>query len=147
MFLLDFVLKETSREPIMRNIALTAVVLIVGLGCTVQAVGASRDADGSRMQAREHKIGSTVSDRLAPPSDTVDWRYVRVAKAHDLALSLTSKPADKPVRLQVTNAVGKPIMEGATQKGQLSLSRRLDAGLYYVAVSSSGKAEYSLTIR
>lgn len=131
----------------MRKFAFTAILVTVGLGCSVQAIGAARDADGSRMQAREHKIGSTASDRLSPPSDTVDWRYVRVAKAHDLAVQLTSKPGDKAVRLQITNAVGKPIMEGATQKGQLSLSRRLDAGLYYIAVSANGPAEYSLTIR
>lgn len=127
--------------------ALALSVMLTTLGWSAASTGAGRDADGSRMQAREHRLGTTASDRLKPPADTVDWRYVRVTAGHDLEIRVTSKPTDKPVRVQVTNAVGKPIMEGATQKGVLTLSRRVDAGLYYIAVSANAPAEYSLTAR
>lgn len=131
----------------MKKPILALLIALLGLTWSGVVSGAGRDADGSRMQAREQKLGSSVQDRLSPPSDTVDWRYVRVTGSHDLEIRLSGKPADKSLRIQVTNAVGKPIMEGATQKGQLVLSRKVDPGLYYVAVSANGLAEYTITIK
>ncbi len=131
----------------MKKPTLALLIALIGLTWSAVVIGASRDADGSRMQAREQKLGSSVQDRLSPPNDTVDWRYVRVTGSHELEIRLVGKPTDKSLRVQVTNAVGKPIMEGATKNGQLSLSRKVDPGLYYVAVSANGLAEYTITIK
>ncbi len=131
----------------MKKPTLALLIALLGLTWSGVVTGASRDADGSRMQAREQKLGTSVKDRLSPPNDTVDWRYVRVTGSHELDIRLVGKPADKSLRVQVTNAVGKPIMEGATKNGQLSLSRKVDPGLYYVAVSANGLAEYTITIK
>ena len=130
----------------MQRRAIAMLVALLGLTWSGQTMGKGRDADGSRMQAREQKLGASATDRLAPPGDAVDWRYVRVTKDQDLEIRLTTK-GDRAARVQVTNAVGKPIMEGATQKGQLTLTRRVDPGLYYFAVSATAPVEYSISVR
>lgn len=130
----------------MRKKTMALVAMMLGLTWSGQVVGKVRDADGSRMQAREQRLGSTISDRITPPNDSVDWRYVRIAKAQSLGVRVTTR-GEKQARVQVTNAVGKSIMDGSTQKGRLSLSRPVDPGLYYVAVSSNVSVEYSITLR
>lgn len=106
----------------------------------------ARDADGSRMQARSHSLGDQATDRLAPPSDRVDWRYVRVKKAANVKFKVNSQPASATVRLAVTSATGKKVLSQSSKKGSLRASKKLQPGLYYVSVGSKESVNYDLTI-
>ena len=108
--------------------------ILIALAVTLTAVYASsnaRDADGSRMQARSHDLGDQAVDRLAPPSDVVDWRYVRLKEAGVL---------------QVTSATGTKVFTGSTKKGEFKTSKKLEAGLYYISVASRDAVNYELTV-
>lgn len=106
-----------------------------------------RDTDGSRMQARPMALDSSVSDRLAPPNDAVDWRYLRLSDARDVTLTVDAVPPSVSVEVNITNAMGKSIARGRTADGKFTTRRRLDPGLYYISVSASRPASYQLSVR
>lgn len=106
-----------------------------------------RDSDGSRMQARPLTFKASASDRLSPPNDAVDWRYVRLSDAHDVTLTVDSKPVGIAVEVTLTDAMGKTIARGRSSDGKYSTHRRLDPGLYYIAVSANRAVSYTLTVR
>ena len=105
-----------------------------------------RDADGSRMQARAHQLGQSASDRLSPPTDSVDWRYVRLKEGHTIEI-VVSAPDKAGVRVSLTDAVGKNLASGRSKKGQAKIRRRVEPGLYYISVSSNQSCTYKVSIR
>lgn len=107
----------------------------------------SRDPDGSRMQARSIKVGATESDSLSPPKDSVDWRYVRLGSPKVLNLKVSSKPSSTRVRVTLTDSVGKNLQVATSSEGSLSISERIDPGLYYISVSANAPVRYSLSVR
>ena len=106
-----------------------------------------RDADGSRMQARAISLGSSASDSLSPPGDSVDWRYVRVPSSALLTVSVSTNPSNASARVSLTDSVGKTIRSGTTRKGKVTLRSRVEPGLYYMSVSSSASLKYTLSVR
>ena len=106
-----------------------------------------RDSDGSRMQARPMEVGESATDRLAPPSDAIDWRYVRVSSADDVTLNVKADPAGVKVEVMITDAMGKSMTRGKTRDGNYTTRRRLEPGLYYIAVSAPRAARYSISLR
>ena len=131
---------KRSRIP---ALALLAVLLV----WTSNSAASGRDSDGSRMQARPHSLGSSDSDRLSPPNDAVDWRYLRLKEAKTVELSVSVTPPEASVDVVMTNAMGKSLYRGKTSGGSLSTSRRLDPGLYYVSVSSSRSVSYTISLK
>ena len=127
------------------GVAAIIIATMALIGLDVMAFG--RDADGSRMQARAMSKGSSVSDRLSPPADVVDWRYVRLKEAGVLQVSLKSKPAKSSVRVNLTDAMGKSLGSASTKKGSASLRQKADPGLYYISVSANQATTYTLTVR
>ena len=128
------------------------ITAATALGVVVAAMPAqlgavSRDADGSRMQAREMALGAADSDALSPPSDAVDWRYLRLSEAHRLVVEVNGAPASVPVTVQLTSAVGDRIAQASSSKGRATLSTQLDPGLYYVSVSASADLRYTMSLR
>ena len=105
-----------------------------------------RDADGSRMQARPLTLGDPVSDRIAPPVDSVDWRYLRLSDPTDVTFEVRVASGTS-ARVTLTDAMGKTITRASTNDGSFSTRRRLDPGLYYVSVSATGPVSYKLTAR
>ena len=123
--------------------------ILIALAVTLTAVYASsnaRDADGSRMQARSHDLGDQAVDRLAPPSDVVDWRYIRVKKTKRVGFSVSSTPPEARVTIGVTSATGTKVFTGSTKKGEFKTSKKLEAGLYYISVASRDAVNYELTV-
>lgn len=132
----------------MKRLHLIAATLLCAL---IVPVGSSealgRDSDGSRMQARPLVFGSSASDRLSPPRDAVDWRYIRLKEGSDVTLSLEAKPANVNVRVSLTDAMGKSITRGSTSGGKFTTRRQLDPGLYYISVAAGSAVSYSLSVR
>lgn len=130
------------------SIITAAMVLgLVLLAMPMQLGAMGRDADGSRMQARELALGGTDSDTLSPPSDAVDWRYLRLSDGHRLVVEVSVSPSSVPVSVQLTSAVGDRIASATSSKGKATLSTQLDPGLYYVSVSASAAARYTISLR
>jgi hypothetical protein len=131
----------------MKRIFLPLLIAVTTLVWTSDLAAFGRDADGSRMQARPHKLGTSSTDHLSPPKDSVDWRYVRLPKSQDVTFSVKSRPPSASLRISITNAMGRNVFEGSTQRGSFTTRRRLDPGLYYVSVSSNTAASYTISIR
>ncbi len=125
------------------------VIVLLGIltfpAATTSAL--ARDSDGSRMQARPLAVGASASDRLSPPNDAVDWRYIRLAAAEDVTLTVDTTPANAVVDVTLTDAMGKSIARGKSSGGTYTSRRRLDPGLYYIAVSSSADVAYRIAVQ
>lgn len=98
------------------------------------------------MQARPHRLGESARDELSPPADNVDWRYIRLGDAADVTIELSTN-SGASVRVTLTDAMGKSIAGASTTDGKFTTRRRLDPGLYYIAVSSKSAVSYSLSVR
>lgn len=133
----------------MRTRIAAAAAFILSLTLTVSvASGLGRDADGSRMQARAMTIGETASDSLTPPSDAIDWRYVRIASAQSVTLTLKVTPGSAQGTVSLANAMGKSLVRGRTgADGTFTTTTSLDPGLYYIAVGSQDTLSYTLTLK
>ncbi|RVU42629.1 hypothetical protein EA187_15695 [Lujinxingia sediminis] len=110
------------------------------------AMAQGRDADGTRMQARQVAVGSTHSDRLSPPQDREDWYFVRVDEAVELKVSVRSRPASVALRLELQGATGDRLAVAATEQGSAQVAKRVNPGIYYMQVSG-GDARYELSVR
>lgn len=127
--------------------AIAALFAVAGLLAPTSLFGSGRDSDGSRMQARPIALNATASDRLSPPGDPVDWRYVRLTSTHDLRVTVTTQPASSVANVTVTDAMGKSIERGQTRNGSFEARHNVDPGLYYIAVASSRPLQYTITVR
>lgn len=106
-----------------------------------------RDADGTRMQARRVEVGSTFQDSLSPPQDRADWRMIRLVEGRTIVIRLEVKTKGAKAQLTLTGATGDRIeRKGAGEQGA-SISKMLEAGIYYIAVESSEALSYELSIR
>ena len=123
------------------------IALIATLGTSSPAVARPRDVDGSRMQARHCSVGDTLEDSLNPPRDRVDWRSFRVTDAKTVRVSLSHKPAKGRAVLTLVSSSGGELGRTTTRAGKASLSQALKPGVYYIAVSSGEKLEYSLSLK
>jgi len=130
-----------------RHRKIVAAVLLLGLLGGSSAFASGRDSDGSRMQARPHEPGERAQDQLSPPSDNVDWRYFRLSEASDVTIEVDANPGSAAVKVTITDAMGKSITSVVTSDGKVTTRRRLDPGLYYVAVSCTTSVAYTLSIR
>ena len=131
-----------------RKLVAALGLAVIGIMATSTAIYAyGRDADGSRMQARSHALGSSKADRLNPPTDSVDWRYVRLKAAQKVTVSVTNVPKDVALSLLITDAVGKPVASQRSAKGAVAITRELKPGLYYISVSSNTAVKYTISIR
>lgn len=119
-----------------------ALVILPAL--TVMAQG--RDADGTRMQARQVELGSTHNDSLSPPQDRADWRMIRINESHQLRL--TAAVTGGELTLTLTNSSGDIIESSSARDGQSAeITRRLEPGIYYISAESREALRYRLEIR
>ena len=132
----------------MKRTHVIAAALVAALIAPVTPASAfARDADGSRMQARPIALNSAARDRLAPPSDAVDWRYFRLTEAHDVTVAVEGTPKSVALSITLTDAMGKSLVRGRTSNGSYTTRRRLDPGLYYLSVSATAAASYEISVR
>lgn len=106
-----------------------------------------RDSDGTRMQARRVVVGSTFQDSLSPPQDRADWRMIRLEEGQVVAIRLEVKTKGAQARLTLTGATGDRIEAGDASAQAASISRKLEAGIYYISVESGQALRYELAIR
>ncbi len=130
----------------MRHLLLASITLLAVFAAEATAFASGRDADGSRMQARPHDLGSTDKDSLNPPADSVDWRYVRLVSRADVTFELQTDASAK-LAFTLTDAKGKTVARGTTARGRFQAKRTLDPGLYYISVSGDQSAEYQISVR
>lgn len=120
-----------------------AAVLSASLG----AVAYARDADGSRLAARNMALGTTASDTLNPPADAIDWRAIKLTAPKGLGVSLKVKPSGANATVSVTNSRGARVASASNSDGVASIMQKLDAGVYYISVSSTDRIAYRLSVR
>lgn len=118
-------------------------VLLASLG----AVAYARDADGSRLAARNVGLGTTSSDTLTPPSDSVDWRAIKLTAPKGVNFGLQIKPSGATATVSVVDSRGAQVAQASTSKGVASLTKKLGAGVYYISVSSNDRVAYRLSVR
>lgn len=106
-----------------------------------------RDSDGTRMQARRVEVGSTFKDSLSPPEDRADWRMIRLEEGRTIAIELAVTTKGAQARLTLTGATGDRIETEVARVKPASISKVLEAGIYYIAVESSEALDYELSIR
>ena len=131
-----------------RRIRMMVGMGVVGgvLAIATFAMAQGRDADGTRMQARQLTVGAAHSDRLSPPQDREDWYFVRVDEAVSLTVSVKVRPASATLRLEMQGATGDRLAVATTEQGSAQLSQRVNPGIYYMQVSG-GEARYELSVR
>lgn len=122
--------------------AITAMVILLAMPVMAQ----DRDSDGSRMQARPAALGQTYDDDLSPPSDSADWRMIRLEDRTTITLRLSPRPADATATLILTGSTGNELASERTGRSAATIESTLDAGIYYVAVESSQSLRYELQI-
>ena len=122
---------------VMRAATLGVALFVAGsvMGGTTHVEANARDADGSRMQARAIKLGTTQRDTLRPPSDRVDWRSVKLSKATRLSVTVSHK-GDNAVQLRLTDSRGQAKGSATSRKGRGAVSASLEPGIYYISVSA-----------
>jgi hypothetical protein len=138
----------TNMEPMMKRATLWIVVVaMLSTTVSIDATANARDPDGSRMQARQLAVGSSTRDRLNPPRDAIDWHYFKLRGAKRLSVSVNASPAENPVRVRVTNAVGRSVASATSRGGKATITRKFDPGVYYVSVSGGKAVSYTLSAR
>ncbi|RAL20152.1 hypothetical protein DL240_18205 [Lujinxingia litoralis] len=128
-----------------RALAGVGVMLLV-LGVAAVGYAQGRDADGSRMQARQLAPGASHSDAISPPRDREDWFFVRVDEARELTFSLRAQRGEAKMTLELQGATGDRLGVSTTEGGKTALARRVNPGIYYVRVSGEG-GRYELRVR
>lgn len=118
-----------------------AVLLVV-----VPLFAQQRDADGTRLQARQVDVGTEHTGQLDPPDERADWRMVQLEERHRLQLELSVEPTDRSATVRLTRATGDEIASDTAGEDSAEITRRVDAGIYYIAVESSETVEYELSI-
>lgn len=133
---------------IQRSIAWSiATLLLVGLSAPAAPSAKSRDADGSRMQARKIAYPSVHTDELSPPTDRVDWRYFKLGEAADVSVSVAFDVAEASGSVRLTSATGRELALADAASGAASVDQKLEPGVYYVSVQTSAASAYTLTVR
>ncbi len=123
------------------------IVWTAALFMSVPVSARSRDADGSRLQARHVTLGDTIKDSLNPPRDRVDWRSFRVTDGKTVRLSLSHQPVKGRVTLTLVSSAGGELGRATSREGAASLAQKLKPGVYYVSVASGKRVKYSLSVR
>lgn len=127
-------------------VAATCMVgVCVGAGAWAQAE--ARDADGSRMQARSIRVGSSQRDSLMPPRDRIDWRSFKVSEASEVTVRVSHKPASARLKVVLTDSRGEELDGASARGGSAALSQKLSPGIYYVAVSARARTKYELSVK
>lgn len=126
---------------------LAALVIAASVCASPAAQSYSRDSDGSRLQARFHRLGTSASDSLKPPADAADWRSVKLKRGQTLSVRVSHQPHNAPVAVSLHNSQGRQLAATTSRGGQASLSHRATPGFYYIAVSSRKAVSYTITIR
>jgi hypothetical protein len=127
-------------------------VVVAGICATLVVASSplfaqSRDPDGTRMQARAVEVGNSFSDSLTPPHDRADWRMVRLGEAHALDLRLTVRTSGASAELALTDSRGDRVASATAGEDEARITRRVDAGIYYIAVESNDTLRYDLSIQ
>lgn len=120
--------------------ALLAAVLLWGAAAPDAHARPRKDLDGQRTGAHAITLGKADKDRLNPPQDEVDWSYLKLQSAGTLTIRVD---ADGPVKIQITDASGTQLKE-LEGKGDLTASLKAEAGIYYIAISSTTRVQYTL---
>ena len=137
---------ETKTNSSMGKRVAWGVVWTAVLFMSVPVSARSRDADGSRLQARHCSLGDTINDSLSPPRDSVDWRSFRVTEGKRVSVTLTHKPVKGRVTLTLVSSAGGELGRSTSRSGSASL-QQLKPGVYYVSVASGQSVKYSLSVR
>lgn len=125
------------------SVLMVAAVLTASLG----AVAYARDADGSRLAALHVALGTTSSDTLNPPTDTIDWRAIKLTAPRGVNVGLQVKPSAAVAVLSVVDSRGAQVARVSSSNGVASITEKLGAGVYYVSVSSNDRVAYRLSVR
>lgn len=121
-------------------------VLVVACMLGGRGVVEARDADGERLGADLHELGTTRSDTLAPPDDASDWCYFKLESERSIAISLDVTSADASVELTLVDGTGDAIGSRNVGEGETTMRETLTTGLYYVEVSAESDVSYRLGI-
>ncbi|MFB6261998.1 MAG: hypothetical protein ABEL76_00030 [Bradymonadaceae bacterium] len=116
----------------------------------VPAVGAAADddPDGSRPEARSMPLDERRTDRLEPPEDASDWRYLQVERASTLVVELEveGESGEPAATLTVESASGDVLDTSEVGEDGFRLERSVGPGVYYLRVASEGPVEYTLSV-
>lgn len=128
-----------------RSLGLASILLCL---CFVTDVMAQiRDPDGTRMQARPMRVGSSQSQSLTPPHDVVDWRYIKLERPTEITIEVSGQPENAALRVVLTSATGDELSSVVARAGSATIKRSLEAGIYYVSVGSTQSASYRISVR
>lgn len=133
-----------------RSGKLAALMLTVGaavLLCAPQILAGGRDSDASRMQARKIDVGASESDSLNPPKDRVDWRYFKLGERRSVEVSVSGADESASMTVELTTATGTEIDSTSATRGNATLEKTLDPGIYYFSVSAKRSTTYSVQVR
>ena len=96
---------------------LAALVITASVCASPAAQSYSRDADGSRLQARFHRLGTSASDSLKPPADAADWRSVKLKRGQTLSVRVSHQPHNAPVAVSLHNSQGRQLAATTSRDG------------------------------
>ena len=107
----------------------------------------ARDADGERLGADLHEVDSTQSGELSPPDDVSDWSYFKIEDETRVTITLTNTSGNTSLALKLVDGTGDEMASRSVGNGDsVTVQETLNAGLYYVEVSSESDASYQLGI-
>lgn len=140
--------KAHSRKLQTLSLISSLVLITIGVFILTQNLEAQpRDLDGTRMQAQKVSLGTTHKDKLSPPADTADWRYIQIEKNTRLTITVSSEPADQNTTVTLTTATGNELAQASSNKGRLEITRQLEPGIYYINIQSGGPISYRMSIQ
>lgn len=144
-------MRVQDAAPVLRRRATLLIWAVCGglvFGLAVDTGQAqSRDADASRMQARQIDFPSNHKDRLDPPVDRVDWRYFKLNKETRVSVRVDFGSADAGGVVTLTGATGGDLGRASASDGSAALAKQLDPGIYYLSVAASSATTYKLSVR
>lgn len=142
-------LYPTPRSSSCPSVWIVAALILSLAGLLAPSVleANTRDSDGSRMQARKIAFPSSHQDSLDPPDDRADWRYFKLTEEASVTMKATFAESPAGAKLRLMDASGDELAATSAQGGKAELSKRVDAGVYYLSVEASSKTDYSLSLR
>lgn len=123
-----------------------AAVLVLLVGLAAPASSQERDSDTSRMQAQQVEVGSAHSDRLSSSDEEAHWRMIRLDEETTLELELIVRTSERSATVTLTDATGEELESRRAGAQEATLRSSLEAGIYYISVTSEQTLEYQLSV-
>lgn len=126
---------------------MTCLAVLIAVGSFGAVASAQdRDADQMRMHAEPVDVGSTHVDELNPAEEDPHWRMIQLEEDHSLQLELDVQSIEGAATLMVLDATGEPLESVSTDGHSVTVDQSLHSGIYYIALESTDRLEYELSI-